>query len=369
MIKGLYIHIPFCDQICTYCDFAKMVAGDELKTEYIRALVKELEYFSDLTEKCETIYIGGGTPSSLDLDLLAAFLHELSLNTHLDKIKEFNFEANPCDINQELLDVLKKYHVTRISMGVQSMEDSLLKFLGRNHDRKMVIKAVELIKKNNFILNLDFLYAVPGQTEEMLRKDISELKNLNPEHISYYSLIVEDRTIINHLIDSHKVADFPNDLARDFAEIVDSELKKSGYNKYEVSNYAKEGFESKHNLLYWDLEEYLGIGLNASSQYNYVRMKNPNSIKQYIAGTMKNALNMHQLEEFNPKLELILMGLRKTAGLSLEYYKSRIKKDVFEVYPQLKKHIDNKLLEVKDGYLRLTANGMYLANQVYLDII
>ncbi len=369
MIKGLYIHIPFCDQICTYCDFTKMVANDDLKVEYIRALVRELEYFSDLTEKCETIYIGGGTPSSLELDLLEAFFNELSQTVNLQKIIEFTVEANPSDISHELLKIFKKYHVNRISMGVQSMDEGLLKFLGRNHTQDIVRNAVQLIKEYNFALNLDFLYAVPGQTKELLIKDLEYVKKFNPEHLSYYSLIVEDRTIISHLINTHKVADFPDDLARDFADIVDATLKNYGYHKYEVSNYSKPGNESKHNLIYWDVEEYLGIGLNASSQYNYIRMKNPKSIKEYIAGTKKNALNMHQLEEYNPKLEILLLGLRKTSGVSLEEYKLRIKKDVFEVYPQLKKHLENNLLEIKDGYLRFTENGMYLANQVYLDII
>ncbi|MDD3712105.1 MAG: radical SAM family heme chaperone HemW [Candidatus Izemoplasmatales bacterium] len=369
MIKGLYIHIPFCDQICTYCDFAKMVAGDELKVDYVRALIKELEYFSDLAEHAQTIYIGGGTPSSLDIDLLEAFLSELSTTVNLKGIEEFTIEANPCDVSDDLLKLFKKYHVNRISMGVQSTDEGLLKFLGRNHTLESVIKAVELIKKYNFNLNLDFLYAVPGQTEEMIRKDLDFIKMFDPQHVSYYSLIVEDRTIINHLINTHKVADFPDDLARDFADIIDQYLEDLGYDKYEVSNYCKSGFESKHNLIYWNVEEYLGIGLNASSQYNYIRMKNPKSIKEYIAGTKKNALNMHQLEDYNPKLELLLLGLRKTKGVNLEYYKSRIKKDVFEVYPILSKHLENKLLELKDGYLKFTKNGMYLANQVYIDII
>lgn len=369
MIKGLYIHIPFCDQICTYCDFAKMVADDDLKVEYMRALVRELEYFSDLTEKCETIYIGGGTPSSLELDLLEAFLHELASVVSLEKIVEFTFETNPGDVNEDLLKLLKKYHISRISMGVQALNDKLLKFLGRTHTKEVVFQAVEQIKKHDFALNLDFLYAIPGQTKTMLLKDLEFIKTLDPEHISYYSLIVEDKTILNYLINNHKVSDFPDDIARDYADIVDATLKDYGFEKYEVSNYAKPGFASKHNLLYWNLEEYLGIGLNASSQYNYVRMKNPRSIKEYIAGTKKHAFNMHELEEYNPKLEILLMGLRKTAGVSLDFYKQRTKKDVFEVYPQLQKHLDNNLLEIIDGYLRFTNEGMYLANQVYLDII
>ena len=369
MIKGVYIHIPFCDKICTYCDFAKMVAKDDLKIEYMQALVRELEYFSDLTARSETIYIGGGTPTSIPLDILEAFLKELSTVVNLEKIEEFTIEANPCDITSDLLKILKKYHITRISMGVQSMDKNLLKFLGRNHTEEDVINAIKLIKEFGFDLNLDFLYAIPGQTQEVLLKDLEFIKKFNPEHISYYSLIIEDRTIINYWINSRKVSDFPDDLARDFADVIDDHLKKYGYNKYEVSNYAKPSHESKHNLIYWNVEEYIGLGLNASSQYNYIRMKNPKNVKEYIEGTKKHALNMHEIEEYNPKLEIVLLGLRKVEGFSLDEYKKRIKKDVFEVYPVLKKHLNNGLLEISSGNLKLTDKGMYLANQVYLDII
>ncbi len=369
MIKGLYIHIPFCDQICTYCDFCKMVASDDLKREYMKALVKEIEYYSDLVSHIETIYIGGGTPSSLDIELLAAFLHELEVIIDFKKVKEFTIEVNPNDVNPKLIKVLKKYKINRISMGVQSIDPVLLKFLGRTHNQDLVETAVKLLKKSEFDINLDFLYAIPGQSIEQLKNDLSFIEKYQVEHISYYSLIVEDKTILSYLINKNKVTDFSDDLAREFGDYVDESLGKMGYEKYEFSNYAKPGFESKHNLLYWNLEEYLGVGLNASSQYNYTRMKNPRKIKDYIEGTKKFALVMHELEDFNPKLELILMGLRKTEGINLDYYKSRVKNDLFSVYPQLKKHLDNNLLEIVEGYLRFTKDGVYVSNQVYIDII
>lgn len=369
MIKGLYIHIPFCDQICTYCDFAKLVASDDLKVEYVKALIKEIEYYSDLVEGVETIYIGGGTPSSLDIDLIEGFLHELSIVIDLKNIKEFTFEINPCDLNIQLVKLLKKYHVNRISMGVQALDEGLLKFLGRNHSKEQVIEAINLMKEHNFAINLDFLYAIPGQTLQMLKDDLEFIKTAKPNHISYYSLIVEDKTILNYLISKHKVSDFSSDLARDYADIIDQTLANLGFNKYEISNYAQPGYESRHNLLYWNLEEYLGVGLNASSQYNMIRQKNPRGIRNYIAETKKYALNMHEIEEFKPELEMLLMGLRKTEGVSLKSYQERIKKDVFTVYPLLQKHLDNGLLLVEDGYLKFSQEGIYLSNQVFIDII
>lgn len=369
MIKGLYIHIPFCDQICTYCDFCKLVADDELKIEYMWALIRELEYFSDLVAKVDTIYIGGGTPSSLDSDILESLLIELNSIVDFDKVKEFTFEANPSDITENLLQLLNKYHVNRISMGVQTVDSKLLAFLRRNHSLAVVEKAISLIKKYNFSINLDFLYAIPGQTKAQLLEDLQYLEKFSPNHVSYYSLIVEDRTILSYLINNHKIADFSSDLARDFGEIIDERLETLGYKKYEFSNYAKPGHESLHNLHYWNLEEYLGIGLNASSQFNYTRVKNPNSIKEYIAGTKKNALNMHEIEDFNPKLEFLLMGLRKVSGISLKDYEKRIKKPLFEIYPQLKKHLKNGLMEMNGDNLRLSKNGVYLANQVFVDLL
>ena len=369
MIKGLYIHIPFCDQICTYCDFCKMVTSEHTKKEYIKALIKEMEYYSDLLEHIETIYIGGGTPSSIDDDLLDAFLDELELLIDLKQIKEFTIEANPNDITPHWLEMLKKHHVTRVSMGVQSLSENLLRFLGRTHTFDIVVHAIELLKTSKLNYNLDFLYAIPGQTKEELLNDLEYIEKFNPHHVSYYSLILEDRTVLNYLINKHKVEDFSDDLAREFGEIIDERLHKIGYTKYEFSNYAKPGFESKHNLIYWNLEEYLGIGLNASSQFNFTRMINPSKISEYLKGIQDKSLTMHKIEDFNPKLETLLVGLRKTEGIQLEAYKKRFKIDVFEVYPQLNKYIDLKLLEVIDGYLRFTNEGIYLSNQVFVDII
>lgn len=369
MIKGLYIHIPFCDQICTYCDFCKMVTSEHTKKEYVKALIKELEYYGDLLEHIETIYIGGGTPSSLDNDLLDAFLDEVELMVDFKKIKEFTIEANPNDVSASWLEILRKHHVTRVSMGVQTLSEPLLKFLGRTHTLDIVLHAIELLKTSSLNYNLDFLYAIPGQSKEELMNDLAYIKTFNPHHVSYYSLIMEDRTVLNYLINKHKVEDFSDDLAREFGEIIDDKLASYGYHKYEFSNYAKPGYESKHNLIYWDLEEYLGIGLNASSQFNFTRMINPSKISVYLEGIKDKSLTMHRLEDFNPKLEKLLVGLRKTQGIDIKAYEKQFKQDVFKVYPQLKKHLDQGLLEVKDGYLRFTNEGMYLSNQVFVDIV
>lgn len=369
MIKGLYIHIPFCDQICTYCDFCKMVTSEHIKKDYIKALIKEMEYYSDLFAQVETIYIGGGTPSSLDNDLLDAFLEELELFVNMEQVKEFTIEANPSDVTAEWLDLLKKHHVSRVSMGVQTLSGPLLNFLGRTHTADIVVNAVKLLKNSELEYNLDFLYAIPGQEKRDLINDLKFIEKYQPNHVSYYSLILEDKTILNYLISKHKVEDFSDDLARTYGEIVDKRLNDAGYNKYEFSNYSKPGCESLHNLVYWNLDEYLGIGLSASSQFNLARMKNPHKISKYLEGIESKNLTMHTLEDFNPKFETLLLGLRKTEGISLSKYKEKFKKDVFEIYPQLKKFIDQELLEIDGDYLRFTNEGIYLSNQVFVDII
>ena len=369
MIKGLYIHIPFCDQICTYCDFCKMVASDDTKRAYMKALIKEIEYYNDLLAHIETIYIGGGTPSSLDHPLMDAFLNVLDGLVDTKTLKEYTIEANPNDVNESWVQMIKKHHVTRVSLGVQTMDDTLLKFLGRTHHSDDVKEAVSLFKKYQMNVNLDFIYAIPNQTEEQLMIDLNAIQTLKPNHISYYSLILEEKTVLNYLLSKQKIKDFDEDLARDFGEKIDAFLSDLNYKKYEFSNYALSGFESKHNLIYWNLEEYLGVGLNASSQFNNSRMVNPCRISDYLDGIKDKSLTIHQLEDFNPKMETLLVGLRKIEGVSLEAYENRFKMSVFDRYPVLKKHLDHHLLEISNGYLRFTPNGLYLSNQVLMDLI
>jgi len=216
---------------------------------------------------------------------------------------------------------------------------------------------------------LDYIYAIPNQSKDELLADLASINAFDPNHVSYYSLILEERTVLSHLLSKHQFEEVDQDKARLFGELIDRTLNTYGYEKYEFSNYAKHNAQSMHNLIYWNLEEYLGVGLQASSQFNHSRMVNPSKISDYLEEMKHPILTMHQLERFNPKMEMLLVGLRKTKGVSLEAYHRRFKQGIMDVYPQLRKHIDNQLLEIKDGYLRFTNNGMYLSNQVYMDLI
>ncbi len=370
MIQGLYIHIPFCNQICKYCDFCKMVATDEMKDAYLEALHHEIAYYRDLLKNLKTVYIGGGTPSSLNLEQLETIFESLSGFIDPTKLEEFTFELNPNDVTEELLQLLKKYHVSRISMGIQTFNDLTLKFIGRRHTREQAMHAYSLLTDNGFDnINLDFIYGIPGQTIKDVKVDLNLIETLNPDHISYYSLIIEEKTVLYHLIKRGQVDEVDEDLVMDMADLVDETLEKQGYHKYEFSNFSRPGKESIHNLLYWNLEEYLGVGLNASSQYNSMRVRNPEKISVYIEEAKKPVLTMHEIDDFNPKMEYVLMGLRKTDGISIKKFKEKYKQDIFEMFPKLKSHLDDGLLELSGECLRFTRRGVYLSNQVYVDLI
>jgi oxygen-independent coproporphyrinogen-3 oxidase len=329
-----------------------------------------MSYYGDLLYNLKTVYIGGGTPSVLKLPQMERIFKGLENFTNLEELEEFSIEVNPNDVTRELLDLLKKYHVSRISMGVQTFDDRTLKFIGRNHTKEIAMHAYSLLSEYDFkSINLDFIYGIPGQTLRDIEVDLNLIGTLNPDHISYYSLIIEEKTILYHLIKRGKVEELDEDISMDMADLIDKKLAEFGYIKYEISNYAKPGKESIHNLLYWNLEEYLGIGLNASSQYNYMRVKNPERISEYLTGANQEVLTMHIMDDFNPRMEYLLMGLRKTAGINMKRFKEKYKIGVFELFPQLKKHIENGLLEISGESLKFTRKGIYLSNQVYVDII
>jgi len=365
MIKGLYIHIPFCAEICSYCDFSKMVANLDLKKIYVDTLIEELKYHQDKYSNLETIYIGGGTPTNLDNNLLEELLFQINKVVDVANLKEFTIEANPNDITDDLGTLLKENNISRISLGVQTSNDSLLKILNRNHKNIDVENAVKLLRDNQIEnINLDFIYGIPNQTKKDVINDIAFIKKLNPSHISYYSLILEENTKLLYDINKSKLKALNDDLVADYSDLITESLKELGYTHYETSNYAKPGLESLHNLIYWNLEEYLGIGLSAASQYNNHRYKNQSLITKY-----NENFKVIEEEDFDPLVEFLLMGLRKTKGINLQEFKDRFNRDLFTAFPNLKRHLGNGLLVKENNILRFTNLGINLANQVYLDII
>lgn len=369
MIKGLYIHIPFCKQICLYCDFCKLVADNDLQNQYIQSLIKEIDYYKSRLQHLETIYIGGGTPSSLseeNLHILFSKIHEI---TNVKSLQEFTIEANPNDITQEFVKILNEYGVNRISIGVQTIHEEHLKLLKRTHSKADVIQAIQRLRDHSITnINLDFIYSIPGQQIQDIQSDLQFIKQVHVPHISYYSLIIEEKTELHYLISQHKIELNDEDLEADFEDEIHNTMESLGYHRYEISNFSKEHRESLHNLLYWDLEEYLGVGLHSSSQFDNKRFKNTSRISEYIQQADQN--NFPRIEEdCNLEMEYLLMGLRKTQGINVIDFQTRFHTEVFKAFPNLQKHLDNGLLLYNQPWLKFSNKGLDLSNQVYLDIV
>lgn len=370
---GLYIHIPFCNRVCPYCDFHKMVASDELKEKYIKALIKESNLKGISKYDLSTLYIGGGTPSSLKMDLLEMLFSSLDKEINLKNLLEFTFECNPEDISVELLTLLKKYHVTRLSIGIQTLNESFQHHINRMFSYEKLSTVVRLLNKFNFSnYSFDLMYGFLNQTISDIKSDIDKLVSFNPTHISIYSLIVEEHTIFGKLMrDGMVLESSDEEQAKEYLFIIDY-LKKFGYHQYETSNFAKIGFESKHNLIYWDHDEYLCLGSGASSFYNNVRSVTTTSIHNYI-----NNLNNDLLPDVDSELldfeditdEFVMMALRKNKGIdTLEFY-NKFGVDIYEYYPNVSYLLDKGIIEQKSHYLSIKKEFRYVANSVIVKFI
>ena len=320
-VEALYIHIPFCNRICTYCDFYKMIASEDKKKEYISYLIKELDLKTKYLDNIKTIYIGGGTPTSLDNDLLEELLQAIEDRIDLDKVSEYTIEANPLDLSVAKCNLLSKHRINRVSVGAQSFNDNRLKILGRIHKKVDIILAVKNLRKakiNN--INLDLIYALDNDSFFKFKKDLNEALKLKATHLSCYSLILEEHTILYNLYKEGKFKQTSDDKQASIYKKMVKYLKKYGYNHYEISNFAKEGYESIHNLTYWNNEKYLGIGASSSYYIDDVRYTNIHNLKKYYAGIDNGDLAYFEAIKLSPidqmKEEMIL-GLRKTKGVSI----------------------------------------------------
>ncbi|MCR5741653.1 MAG: radical SAM family heme chaperone HemW [Gammaproteobacteria bacterium] len=366
MIKHLYIHIPFCDSICPYCDFIKRVSDDNAQKEYLNSLIKELLFYKDSLSDLETIFIGGGTPTAFNY--LEEFLEELDKVVDLKRVKEFTIETTP---NRALryLSIYNKYNINRISIGVESFDPIVLKYLKRkNNDYENIKSVVDTLKTNGiYNINLDLIYSLPYSSLKSIKEDLEKIISLDVKHISYYDLIIEDKTILKHDLDNNLISLPSEDLSLEMKDLIDKDLSLNGFHRYEISNWAKDGYESSHNKSYWLLEDYLGIGLASHSLVNDMRFKNTSVFKEYL-----NIQNKDSYKEFYPcekEKEYFLMGLRLTEGVSLSKYKMLYNKDVFIEYPKLKYYLDNGLIEVEGDYLKLTSKGLPISNLVFEEFV
>lgn len=360
-MKGLYIHIPFCEHICHYCDFVKRVPkNDEMIETYLKALRKEILSYQNHFSTIETIYIGGGTPSMLTVDQLT-FLFESLVDIHP---VEYTIEVNPESYTEDKGKLFKSFGINRVSLGVQTFNEKLLEYLNRKHTNQKVYDTVDHLKSIGIKhISIDLIYAIPGQTIEDLYEDLKHIDQLNITHVSCYSLILEEKTYFYHQYLRGKFEQMDEDTEASMYQIVMNELKKQGFEHYEISNYAKEKHYSKHNLIYWTLGEYIGVGLGAHGFVDGYRTYNERALPKYLVEPMKE--KTYQTKEMLIQDELIF-GLRKIQGVHIDSLENTYHIKLFDIYPKLTEKIDIGLVEVKEGYLKLTEKGIFLGNQVFM---
>ena len=359
MVKSVYIHIPFCSDICSYCDFCKFYYNSYMVDKYLDALEDEVRnnYKGDIIN---TIYIGGGTPSSLNIEQLNRLFEIIDLFNK--DIIEFTFECNIENIDEEKVKLIKNNGVNRISIGVQSFNGNLLNFLNRKHKKEEVIEKINFIKKYIDNINIDLMYAIPGEDLKILNNDIDKILELDISHISTYSLIIEDNTILKNM----NIDYIDEDIDYEMYKLICNKLKENGYIHYETSNFSKDGYESKHNLVYWNNEEYYGFGLGASGYIDNVRYTNTKSINHYLEGKYRYEESILSINEVIEN-EFIL-GFRKLKGIDINKLKDKYNLDINK-FDFINKLINDNKLILKDNYLSINEDNIYVSNNILVEFM
>lgn len=372
---SLYIHIPFCAQKCLYCDFPSFARKDHLRKTYIEALNKEIISLREKHNNLEinTIFIGGGTPSVLEADELECLLKEVA-KLNMAKDIEYSMECNPGNLTEEKLEVMKKYGVNRISMGLQAKQDNLLKGLGRIHNYKTFKENFLLAKKVGFNnINVDLMFGLPNQRLNEWEETLREIISLDPAHISTYSLIIEEGTAFYNLYENDKLKLPTEEEERKMYHLAKKILEENGFNQYEISNYAKEGKECRHNLAYWNMDNWIGVGSAAASYINGKRIKNISSVEEYINSINEKGEAVEEIitNSKNDNMEeFMFMGLRKINGIDENEFKKRFSMNINDVYGEiLNKYIDEGLLIRDSGMIFLSEKGIEISNIIMADFL
>lgn len=371
---GIYIHIPFCARKCNYCDFLSAPETRETKERYLSLLDREMRLYKEIVSarEADTLFIGGGTPSFLETDLTDKLLCSVKKWIPSENLKEFTIECNPNSVTEEKLNLYKEAGVTRISLGMQSACDEELKKLGRLHSVKEFEKTYELVRKHGFErVNIDVMAAIPGQTIESYKHTLEYVVGLSPEHISSYSLIIEEGTPFYEKYRENPPVD--EDTDRQMYDLTKEILGRHGYHRYEISNYAKEGQECIHNLKYWQGGEYLGLGLGAASCMEHERWSNVRGLTDYedrICRGQKPVEQTEELGEEEQKAEFMFLGLRCMEGVSAERFEKKFHQSVEERYGRvLHKYENMGLMRLVNGNWQLTEQGIDVSNHIFADFL
>ena len=377
---GIYIHIPFCKKKCYYCDFISYCNKNEFVDDYIKCLKKEIINFTqkykdiyDIT----TIYIGGGTPSSIEEKYIKDIIDTIDKNlVKIKDVKEVTIEVNPGTITKQKLEQYKSSGINRISIGLQSTNNKLLEEIGRIHNFNEFLETYNMARKVGFKnINVDLMLGLPNQTINDLSDSINEIIKLNPEHISIYSLILEENTVLYNLVEQGKLTLPTDELERNMYWYVKNKLELNNYNHYEISNFAKEGYESKHNWNCWEQKQYVGFGASAHSYLKDKRFSNTENLEQYINNIENDNIQknyiIHENQDIeDKKKEYMLLGLRKVEGVSIQKFKNKFKDNPIYLFRnELQKLIEENLLEIDGDNIRLTNKGLDLANIVWEEFV
>ncbi len=382
---GIYIHIPFCKQKCYYCDFVSFSNKEGYIEKYVETVKREIDSYDSSNYNITTIYIGGGTPSRIPSEKIQEILEKIKQKISKNQTRwediEITIELNPGTVDEEKIKKYKEIGINRLSIGLQSTNNKLLKEIGRIHTFEDFKKTYNLVKKVGFEnINVDLMIGLPNQTISDVKDSLNEIIKLNPTHVSVYSLIVEENTKMEKLINNKELQLPDEELERQMYWYVKNTLELNGYNHYEISNFAKKGKESKHNLNCWEQKEYIGLGLAAYSYLNGVRYGNTSNIEEYI--NVQDFYNRSELEESGIRIvdevqsledkrkEYMLLGLRKIEGVSIQKFKEKfVENPIFLFRKELEKLVNEKLITIDGDSIRLTNKGLDLANIVWEEFV
>lgn len=373
---GLYIHIPFCVKKCSYCDFVSFEGCDDrLQREYAAELVKEIRRWGLLYEKrfqIDTIFFGGGTPSLMDERLICEIIASIRESFPVESDAEITLEANPGTLKARKLEAYRAAGINRLSIGVQSLDDGMLKNLGRIHSVDEFLKNYTLARKYEFNnINIDLMFAIPGHSLEIWADTLRKALELAPEHISFYSLQIEENTRFYTMLKSGEIQQISDVLDREMYHMAIEALNAAGYTHYEISNACKQGYECRHNLKYWSMENYLGLGLGAHSYIDGLRFSMTQDLQSYLNGEKINWQHKNDLKD--DVSEYIFTGMRKTRGISFEAFRKRFGKELFEFYPEQRgligQYEQNGFIEVRDGFMRFTVKGFDISNRILSEFV
>jgi oxygen-independent coproporphyrinogen-3 oxidase len=372
MVKniGIYVHVPFCVKKCNYCDFYSVTWNKEKELNFINAILNEIKSYKNYQYNVDTIFFGGGTPTIVKPSNLGLIINEIKNTFTIDENCEISMEANPNTLTSENLLEYKQIGINRLSIGIQSLNDEILKKIGRLHDSQEALDAIKKAKQNGFDnINADIMFNIPGQTTLDIENTIQKIIDHEVKHISFYSLKLEQGTPMYDMEKSNKIIMPDEDVEREMYYAGRSIMKKNNLMQYEISNFAFKGFECRHNLKYWNQDEYIGFGPSSHSFLNNERFSNVSNITEYIDNALKGDYNriVHEkLDHDGLMFEYIMLRLRLNEGLDTEIFQKKFNVDFYEKYSKQIKYLkDNKLIECENNNIKLTNMGMDVSNHVF----